>query len=146
MKSKLCGMSTLIACAVLTTLDASGARAAGRSASFEVGLTVHDTCTVTAVTPDAGTAPRDVTVNCSGRTSPYVLQDGDFEPKFGKVVRALGGESNTPGARYALDRDSAQAAVIRAVHRRAAQATNVDESAPDAADDVPNVVTTTVVF
>jgi hypothetical protein len=139
MKSKLHETSIIVASALLATLDASGAWAAGRSTSLKVSLTVQDTCTVVAATPAADSASNDLTVHCRGRTAPYVLQDGDLEPQFGKAVRMLAGENDPPGARYVLRRGTA---LVR---------TPVADPAPRSSaekpgDPHPDVVPTTVVF
>jgi hypothetical protein len=147
MKNTLYGTSALVASALLTGLDASSASAASKSASFVVGLTVQDTCTVTGAAPNSASSSNNLTVNCSGRTPPYVMQDGDNEPTLGKAVRTLAADSDT--ANYTLRPEITQSpvqAALNAARHTAGHAANLDGSAAGPLEDPPNVVTTTVVF
>jgi hypothetical protein len=134
MKNRLHGTSVIVASALLATLESSGAMAAGRSASMKVSLTVQDTCTIAAATPASDSTSSDLTVHCSGRTPPYVQQDGDFEPQFGKAVRLLAGEGAAPGARYVLRHDAVPSG------------TSATKDADTPNDALPGLVPTTVVF
>ncbi|SAL20120.1 hypothetical protein AWB74_00719 [Caballeronia arvi] len=150
MKNMLRVMSIVVAFVLSMTLGMSGASAAGESASFRVALTVLDTCTVVSATPALNSTSSDLTVHCSGRTAPYVLQDGDFEPQFGKATRLLAGEGDIPVARYTLRHDTTQAE-SQASRKRAGpgagKSANDDGAATRApGDPLPEIVPTTVVF
>ncbi|SAK75252.1 hypothetical protein AWB75_04228 [Caballeronia catudaia] len=150
MKSMLRVTSIVVAFVLSTTIGMSGASAAGHAASFRVALTVSDTCTMVAATPVADSTSSDLTVRCSGRTAPYVLQGGDFEPQFGKAVRLLAGEGDIPVARYTLrhgtTRAESQARTKRA-EPGAGKSANDDGAAADApGDPLSEIVPTTIVF